>query len=173
MQFFKIISFIVLLSILTFSSSCKKDDASPSNQFTLNGESFDLSQGFIEEYGDNGNDSYDFDVTLLSSGINYSESQSFSGSGNILYLDLNTSSEDGLVSGKYNYANDRDVFTLVDAIIATDYDVINETGNEFEVIGGSVDLDVDGSEVTIDFDLTLSNNTSVTGRFKGPLLAID
>ncbi|MGB1242498.1 MAG: hypothetical protein ACPG49_08255 [Chitinophagales bacterium] len=176
MQLFKVTLFVVSLFFIALSPSCKKDDASPNNQnqFTLNEESFEISKGFIEEYGSNGNDSYDFDVSLVSSDINYNQTEGdFSGTGNVIYLDLNTSSENGLVSGTYNYSDDRDTFTLVAAAVATNYDTENETGSNFAVTGGSVDVDVDGSNVSFEFNLTISNNATVTGSFKGSLLSID
>ncbi|GJM33751.1 MAG: hypothetical protein DHS20C18_27520 [Saprospiraceae bacterium] len=165
-------SFIGLLSVTMMLQSCKKDDDSgtPKNEFTLNGESFELGKGFLAEYGENGNGSYDFDVTLTSSSITYNEiSQEFNGQGDVIYLDLNTSSESGLVDGTYNFSSDREAFTMVYGEIGVDVDAMTGAGDVYEVIGGTVTIEVDGNETLVEFDLTLSDNTKVTGRFKGVL----
>lgn len=176
----KRVTFMIMFSVfslaLTLAPSCKKDDkANPDkNHFVLNGETFDLAKGFIEDFGDNGNGSYDFDVYLTSSDINYSDLlQEFNGTGEFIFIDFNTSSESGLVKGTYTYSNERNAFTFVDGTVGKDYDLLTFIGEDYDVIGGTVDVEINGSEVILDFDLTISNNTSVTGRFKGPLRSVD
>jgi hypothetical protein len=166
--------FLLGLSVLLVYSGCNKDDDDGvSNKFVLNGESYALSKGYIEDYGANGNGSYDFDITLTSSDINYSDAQGlFSGTGDFIYLDLNSSLASGLVEGTYSFSSTRDAFTLVDGTVGTNYDLMVFTGEDFSVVGGSVDIEIKGNETYISWNLTISNGTMVTGEFQGILREI-
>ncbi len=174
MKKFTFLAFLGVLSLSILLPSCNKDDDnSISNEFLLNGNNYALSKGFIEDFGDNGNGSYDFDVVLTSSSINYSDATGdYSGTGDLIYLDLNSSSETGLVSGTYNYSSNRSALTFVDAQVATDFNALTLTGDTFEVVGGTVEIEINGNEVTIDFNLTLAGNNTVEGNYKGTLRPI-
>lgn len=156
-------------------TACGNDDdeLEVRDEFQFNDTSYALSKGFLQDYGANQNPSFDWDVTLTSEDILYSEtSASFNGSGDVIYLDLNTSSADGLVDGVYNFASERNSFTLVQGIIGLSYDLGNATGEDFTVIGGRVEITTDGTEKLIEFDLTASNGQPVTGQWKGNLRRI-
>lgn len=174
MKHFTQLTFLLAILTLTLTTSCKKDD-DKSSSISFAGESYSLDKGFLSNYGDNGNGSYDFDVLLTTDGINYSDIEGeFTGTGDGVYLDLNTSSANGLVSGTYTYSSDRDAFTFVDAFVFSDYNLDDFTvGQDFEVIGGEVTIEVDGSNYTIEFDLTLSDNSTSTGKYEGGLRAAD
>ncbi|MEL6837539.1 MAG: hypothetical protein AAFP77_31310 [Bacteroidota bacterium] len=163
--------FALSLSVLFLYSSCNKDDDdSVRNEFTLNGDSYQLAKGFMTEYGSNGNGSFDFDVELTSSTVNYNDFDgSFSGTGDVIYFDLNTSLETGLVNGTYNFSSDRNAFTFVDGAVATNYDADTESGDVFAVVGGSVEIEIRGNETYFSWNLTISNGTTVTGEFQGIL----
>lgn len=166
--------FVLFLALGVLSTSCGNDDdggASSSNSFTLNGNSFDLERGFLTDFGENIDGSFDFDVTLTSSDIDFDGSTGYlSGMGDVVYLDLNSSSADGLVAGTYAFANDREAFTFVDATVGTDVDVYTGSGTSFLVTGGTVDVAISGSTTSLDFTLTLSNNDTVTGNWSGVLV---
>jgi len=160
-----------LLSFMLLISACKKDkEESNLNQFTLNEESYDLAKGFLVEYGENSNGSYDWDVTLTSSSISYSESLGdFTGQGDAIYMDLNTSSATGLVAGTYNYSTIRDAFTFVVALAATDAIISSGTGTFVDLTAGTIDVSVNGNETTFDLDLRTSTGETLTGNFTGTL----
>ena len=166
--------FVLFLALGVISTSCNKDDdgdSSSANSFTLDGTSYDLANGFLTDFGDNGNGSFDFDVTLTSSSITADGTTGyFTGTGDIVYLDLNSSSADGLVAGTYNFANNRDVFTLVDGTVGTEVDASNGDGTSFDVTAGTVEVAINGSSTSFDFTLTLSNNEIVTGSWEGVLV---
>lgn len=167
--FFLLASF----AILAYTGCNKDDDDALRSEFVLNGTTYSLAKGFIEDYGANGNGSFDFDVTLTSSGVNYSEAQgTFSGMGDFVYLDLNSSLETGLVAGTYNFSSDRNAFTIVDGAIGTDYDLNLGTGEDFTVNGGSVEVELIGNETRFSWSLNISNGTIVTGDFQGILRPI-
>lgn len=174
MKKFTLLAFLGVLSLTLVMPSCKKDkDNSVKNEFVLDGKSYDLDKGFLIDFGDNGNGSFDFDVVLSSSTINYSDATGyFNGVGDFIYLDLNSSSDAGLVSGTYNFSSNRDVFSFVDGQVAIGYDIGTLTGEDFEVNGGTVEVEVNGNEVTIDCNLTLSGGGTVEGNYKGTLRKI-
>lgn len=139
------------------------------NEVTTNGESFSLNKGFLESYGENGNGSFDWDVTLTSSDVTYDQSQAeFEGNGTVVYLDLNTNSATGLVDGTYNYDPVRDAFTMVAGSIGFDFELNSQTGVGFSITAGSVTI----TGEKIDFDVTLSNGNNAVGNYTGALTSI-
>lgn len=171
----QLIFFLVGTVALFAYTGCNKDDddAGTKNEFVLNETTYELAKGFIQDYGANGNGSFDFDVTLTSEGVNYSDAQGiFSGTGEFIYLDLNSSLATGLVAGTYNFSSDRNAFTLVDGSIGTDYDLATFTGEDFSVIGGTVEVELVGNETRLSWSLSISNGTTVTGEFQGILRSI-
>jgi len=169
--------YIAIIGVLIFGilfNSCKKEDKEPSNSFRYDGTNYSLDKGYLENWGVNTNGSYDFDVYLGSSNIQYSASnEEFLGIGDVLYLDLNTSSANGLVNGTYNYSSDRNAFTFVDGVVGIDVDLSDVENEEFvEVVGGTIEVLVDGNTYTLEFDLTTESNTKITGRYKGTLTLI-
>ena len=169
------IPLIALFVILSLFSCKKEEGVSPSSMygFVLNGETYSLEKGFLEDFGENSDGSFDFDIFLASSEIGYSAAaEDFNGKGNFIYLDLNTSSANGLDDGRYDYANDRRAFTLVDATVGTHFDLSEETGDIYEVLEGTVDIKVEGDETFVEFELILPNNVKVEGSFRGVLRSI-
>ena len=172
MKTLKLPVYLVLFTLLISLFSCSEDDPPPpQNYFNLDGTQYTVAKGYIQPWGENSNGSYDFDIWLVSSGINYSTSSGeFFGIGELVYIDLNTSSANGLVNGTYNYSSYRDAFTFTDGIIGIQIDAANQTGDEVvEIVGGSIVVKVTGNDVTLDFDLTTSKNTNVKGNFTGSL----
>lgn len=166
----KNLTLLTLLSMLLFLSSCKKDDEGPSNTFTFDGNTITLANGYITNYGNNGNDSYDFDVLLTSETIIYDQTtEEFTGNGDILYLDLNSSLSTGLEVGNYIYNEEREAFTLVDAEAILNANLEQESGTEITLVGGSVEVSFDGDETILKFDLTSEENKNLKGEFKGIL----
>lgn len=164
---------LAMIGLLALSCNDDDDDNTPSNQFTYDGTTYELSQGLLEEYGDNGNGSFDFDVTLLTSGINFNNTTGeATGEGSGVYLDLNSPSEEGLVNGTYTFGDERDAFIMVDAEIVTDYDFEAGTGQIISVVDGTVELTEDEGVYSISFELTASNNETITGTYNGELREI-
>ncbi|AZQ43273.1 hypothetical protein [Nonlabens ponticola] len=167
---------ILLLALFSISLSCTSDDDNDDdnnigeNFFTLGDDDYALTQGFIEDYGDNGNDSYDFDITLLGDGFEVDfDSEEIRGKGDAIYLDLNSDDMEDLSDGTYVFAQDRDSFTLVDAAVIIDYDIQEETGTQLAVIGGEVILSKSGNDYDITFDLDTQDRRTVTGSYRGSL----
>lgn len=172
---------VYLLTIALFFAStiaCENgkdtgDDENPQNYFTLSGETYELAKAFIEPWGENDNGSYDFDIYLVSKEIQHSTSSGeFFGIGDVVYIDLNTSSANGLVNGTYNYSSERNAFTFTYGMAGADLNAAEEEGDITEIVGGTVQIKVEGNITTIDFQLTTESNTTVEGNFTGNLTFI-
>ncbi|MGB3616645.1 MAG: hypothetical protein WBA12_00875 [Catalinimonas sp.] len=154
--------------------SCRENDPEPENRFVFDGDTYELTKGFLEDFGYNGifsgEETYGFDVMLISDGINYNAaSEDFEGSGSLVFMDLSSTLENDLVAGTYRFSSSRGAFSLVDGVVGVNYNIADETGELLDVIGGEVTVSVDGADYTFDFDLTLDNNTTVEGRYVGTL----
>ena len=132
--------YTTLFLVLTGSmlNACKSDDDSSdndtSNELSINGETFELNDsGVLTSYGDNDNGSFDWDVDIF-------------GSEAFVYLDLNTSSENGLVSGTYTYSSMREAFTFVDGEVS-----FGDDESYYDLQDSTIEIDVDGDTVSIQF----------------------
>ena len=178
MKKFKLLSIIFIAVLGTVTTSCSSDDdnipaVTIANEVTYDGNTYTLSKGFLEDYGDNGNGSYDFDVTLVSSGINYdSTNAAFTGSGQVLYLDLNSDNMAALSNGTYNFSTTRTAFSLVNAVVVVDFDATAQTGTGVQATGGSVVLTKDGTEYTILVECTIASGDTISGSYEGTLTTI-
>ena len=153
---------IIFTTTLLFATaflfqSCDNDDDKNSgsdfnNEVTIDGTFYQLNDsGFLEEYGENEDGSFDWDVELV-------------GPEAYVYLDLNTTSADGLVEGTYTYSNVREAFSFVDAEIGFDDD------NYFALEAGTIEIDVDGDTVSIEFTVISSedgNDTEIECEWSG------
>ena len=148
-------------------SSCKKDEKNK-NEFKFDGSTITLDKGFIEDYGENFDGSYDFDVWLFSENINFVDDE-LTGSGDGIYLDLNTADQTGLEEGTYIWSEDRAKFTIVDGGAILNADILMETGEEIIFTNGSVDISFDGDKTVLEFDMITEGNKTLTGKFKGVL----
>lgn len=162
--------FMLLLAVAMTSVSCNKDDDDngSGDSFTYNGTTYDLSQGYIISYGNNGNESFDFDVVLVSEGLVLDADGDFSGTGDYVLLDLNTNSSAGLVDGTYTYdedEEDRDSFILTFGDAGINFNPASGSGTLLEANAGTVT--VDGDEIT--FDLTIPGGQKIEGSFEGML----
>jgi hypothetical protein len=177
MKKIKLFSIIFIAALATVTTSCDPDDdiaaVALANEVTYDGSTYALSKGFLEDYGDNGNGSYDFDVTLVSSGINYdSTNAEFTGSGQVLYLDLNSDSMAGLSNGTYNFSTARTEFSLLTAVVVVDFDATAMTGTGVQATGGNVVLTKNGTQYTILVECTIASGGTISGSYEGTLTTI-
>jgi len=171
----KLKSLLITLCVLSVViSSCKKDedkDSDLSNYFTYSGNTYELGKGVVTDWGENeGLNTYDFDVLLFSSTIQYNAtSDEYTGQGHIMYLDLNSTSANGLVNGTYTYSENRGAFTFVDGQIGINFNISTFAGTILDLSGGRVIIKVSGNVTSLEFDLTTGTNAKVTGKFSGQL----
>ncbi|WP_020538767.1 hypothetical protein [Lewinella cohaerens] len=167
--------FFALIAMIAFTvfSGCNKDDddmgTTVKNEFTYDGTTYSLAKGYLNDVGANFNSTHDFDVFLASTGVSKSGS-SLTGTGDLIYLDLNTNSATGLEVGTYNWSDTRTAFSIVPGSqIYTDYNFGSFTGTTISATAGTVDVAIDGMETTVTFNLTTSDGKTVTGEWKGVL----
>jgi len=179
--------FVITVLSIAFIG-CKKEDedeAVKKNSFTYDSKSYDTPKGYIEDYGANeDNQSADFDVVFCSSSISYNATEEqFIGKGNLVSIDLNSSSLTELVSGTYTYDASLDTDdnatrkpdTFVYATVLADYDFANGTGTQDssgENTKGSVIINKTESTYEISYNFTLETGKNVEGFYKGTLKAI-
>jgi hypothetical protein len=170
MKNFKLVALIFIIVLGTFTTSCDNDDdAVPVaivNEFTYQGTAYNLSQGILQDYGDNGNGSYDFDIILFSDDFTIDLiNDEITGRGDAVYLDLNSDNMADLSDGTYVFDINRDAFV----IILLDYDPQAPYGTAVEASSGEVILTKSGVEYTISFDLSAPNGDAIIGQYKGTL----
>ena len=168
---------MLLIAVGMIFISCNKDDEGelPTNGFTYDGTTYALAGGFIEDFSENfGLNSRDYDIYLVSSGISYSQTnEEFTGSGEIIYLDLNVNSTSQFVPGTFTWSTTRLPNTIVDGGIGIACNVVSGSCSfEDDANGGTVTVSQNGTTFIIDFTLTLSNGQAVTGSYSGTLQQI-
>ncbi len=172
MKNFNLLPFILLLAIAVILPSCSKDDDdSTTNSFTFDGTTSNIANAFAFPFGSNGtvngSETFDIDIYLASEGITKGN-EGLDGTGDFLYLDLNSGSST-LESGTYRWSNDRRALSIVDAEAGRDYDITNFSGSSVDATSGSVEVEVSGSEVTLTINLESSDGSPITGSYKGSL----
>lgn len=177
----KILLFLFLSGIFFIACNKDDDDNGTKNSVSFDGETYELSTGFIEEYGQNDDNSADFDIIFASSGIVYDEKEDeYTGTGEAIYLDLNSPSLTELAAGTYTYDGlyysdpdaTRQPNTFVDAGLFIGFNIETENGATYwsdENSTGTVKISKSGSTYTIEFTFTVDGGKEVRGYFEGPL----
>jgi hypothetical protein len=171
---------ILLLAAPILFVSCSDDDDDDdngkTNEFTLDGTDYGLNSGIIENYGQWSDDEdYNFDVTLLGSGLTYDATEDeFTGTGSAIYFEMYSASMDDLQAGTYNYDADETGAggTFDIGMIVIDYDSSTELGTYNYCTAGTVVVAKSGSDYEFTITLTMNGNT-VTGYYKGALTELD
>lgn len=168
--------FFALFAITAFTvfSGCEKDEpAEPTftSEFTYDGTKYELVNGYYNNLGAVGSGNYDWDVVLSSKDVIFDENNRLVGTGEYIYLDLNANSAENLLPGTYNWATQRDAFTLVSGSeITVAYNIATFEGTRDRVNGGTVTVAADGAETTISFTLNTEAGKTVTGQWRGELV---
>jgi hypothetical protein len=110
----------------TFKGPVEIHDHAPAGPFAstvlVDGLYYRLMQGYLDYYEENdGGISEDYDINLISEGIIYDEEEeSFSGTGLIIYFDLNSTPGESFQTGTYTFNSVRNPFSLVVATFTVD-----------------------------------------------------
>ena len=165
---------ILLLGVALLTTSCNDDeDDARANAADINGTTVTLTEAVTVTYGENYYEgSYDWDIFLTTEGLDIDITSGFSGIGSFVYLDLNTNSQGGLVSGTYNWGDiyERDAFTIVDGTVSINLDTSIETADySMEAASGTVIVNVGESETEFDINLTMDDGEILTAYYKGAL----
>jgi hypothetical protein len=159
---------VVALALTLTAISCSKDEATKKNHMKFDNTEYDISKGIIKYYGQYNQSppSYNFDIYLFSSGINY-DGSAFSGTGTYFYLEMFSSSSAELVSGTYTFNSLSENPNMFDyGVLRLNYNT--ELQVNHLVSSGTVKIVKTDAvyEITID---CISNGKSLTGYYKGTL----
>lgn len=177
------VKFIALLATLVlFFTSCKKDkddEPATTSTFAIDGKSFTLTTGFIDDYGSSGVDTdthYNYDFYMLDGTLNTTTG----GYQNIkvaLYFELFSPGTTNFKVGKFNFIDSDDIntdadvankyyFEYADAYFDLDGDNTDDENEFFEVIGGSITVSGGtNNNYTVDIDVTLNDNKTIKAKF--------
>jgi len=173
---------LALISISIVFAGCKKDEENdaPKNQMTIDGTEYELSQGVIENYGVwQSSEGYNFDVTLLTSGITIHVVNdiidSLSGIGSGVVFELYSYDSTNLASEIYDLDKDGNGTpgTFTYGSVAIDYNVGTQQGTEKEFTEGILNVARDGENFQLSFECKTEDGTTVTGYYDGVLQAFD
>lgn len=180
----KTINHLAIILIVCFSiAGCKKDkkvDETTKNYLKVGGTEYDISKGILENYGEVGS-AFQIDLNLVSSDIimneNNGEITTFSGIGHEIYFDFFSSSSDKLALGDYAYDNTWNAGTFDYADYVLNWNYTKEPDfhniNYIEITSGSVKILKNGPEYELTFSGKNSDNTTITGYYKGVLKYYD
>jgi hypothetical protein len=170
--------FIILLCLAI--EGCKddsSDDGSTKNAMKVDGTDYDLSKGFVINYGDY-NSVFAIDLFLISPGLTVHEFEglpdSASGTGQLLTFEIFSSSGDKIAVGDYVYSDSENVGTFYYSGYMLNW---NATQNPFadltEISSGTLNVINSGAQYEISFSGKDSNNKDISGYYKGSLKYYD
>ncbi len=168
---------IVVLLFISLFSACEITSPIEDNPFTgsfvFSGTTYSIVSGNIEDYQNVGSP-YNLGIYLMGQGMGFDTVNSvFTGLGDIVVLDLNSSTAGDFTNGTYSWWDGTTVgtFEAEAADFYIDYNTGDDSFSDFAIgAGGSVTISKSGSIYTISFTiLDGSGATIVTGSGQGEL----
>ncbi|MBC8487341.1 MAG: PKD domain-containing protein [Bacteroidetes bacterium] len=169
------------VEMTAYSKNGKKSDnatasitVTKANEIRYDGNKYPLTKGYLENYGDwDGSEVYyNFDVTLVDDGITITQDDAM-GTGNLIYLELWSSSSTGLVPGTYTFADNYAAQTFSWGETGFNYNIATDIGTLYECTGGTVTISQSGTDYIFDVILTLATGKTVNAYYKGSLIYYD
>lgn len=155
-------------------TGCEKDEPESSkNLFTIDGKSYTLSGGIVinlMDYYKNGTGV--FYVKLHTPNITLSETNDYSGKGNMLTLILISPTMQGLYEGEYTFQTSRSAYSFLFGVALMNYDASTENSDDYKTDSsstGKVNVEMDLNFYKIDFEFTTTDNKKVKGHYEGLL----
>lgn len=174
-----ILTLLVVISFFNLTS-CSSDDNKPDpkkNEIETNEKNIPITnirifnEGSFNTIDVNGTPTEVVEYVLyIMNGLDISNDQEFSNKGDYLILVLTSPSENKLTSGTYNYNQNSDGFLLDEGAYLLNYDATqgdDRPDRDVEIASGSITVDRDEDNYTIQINLKDSNNNNVTGFYKG------
>jgi hypothetical protein len=180
-----VILIFTIVSILVTFTSCKKDedenDSQVSGTAVIDGSTVSFTKGYLVNFGMWEEGIYNFDITLVSEGIDFMNE---TGTGDLINFKLQTSSEN-FQGGTFTYNSNAGIntFNYVELIINGNWE--NQTASHsYVAINGTLSISLSDGTYNINFsfmgqemDLTnyvdpIGSPKSITGSFSGPLTPI-
>jgi hypothetical protein len=166
---------LMLLLVIVLASGCKDDDddKTPSNQMTIAGTDYEMSQAVLENYGQYSGTGYNFDLILLSPGFVIHEANgeldSVSGVGSGLSFEIFTATQEMLSSGDYTYDADgsENPGTFDEGTAVVEFNTATEDGTSYDINSGKLTVEKSGTTYIFSFEGTAGNNVKITAYYKG------
>jgi hypothetical protein len=170
-----LLNLAVLLFAILVIAGCKKDsnDTTPSNSLQVDGNKYDLSHGFVINYGP-GNSVYNMEIALLSPGITIHDidgyPDSISGTGHVILFSVMTSGTDKITPGDYTYDFSYNAGTFDYGMYKLNWNTTGNPNPDFvEITSGTIKIMNSGTTYELSFTGKDSNNKAISGYFKGSL----
>lgn len=163
---------ILLGGILIVSCDKEENDNTSYNYLKVGDTEYDLLQGVLENFGNHGDMSCKFDLTLLSSGFTIHESggvfDSISGTGHGIYFVLYSSQSEKLDIGDYVYDSDGSynsgTYDYADGVL--NYNTQTKEGTYLEILSGTLSISQNAETYEISFK---DNDDEISMYYKGSL----
>lgn len=170
-----VLNLVAILLLCSAIAGCKKNnnDQTTKSYLKVDGIEYDISQGFIIDYGPY-NAVYSIDLYLASSGIIFHEigglPDSVSGTGNGMTFEILSSDNGKLALGDYIYSDSDDGGTFYYAEYIVNWNATQQPDAEFlEIVSGTMKVIQNGAEYELSFSGTNINNKPISGYYKGKL----
>ncbi|PZD79001.1 hypothetical protein [Mesonia sp. K7] len=156
MNLIKKITLVCFLAIAAIA--CSNDDdngSSKKNEFTYDGTSYELSLGYLEDFGEFSEGVYNFDIYLLSSNAE-----------NGMYFEMFTDNQNKLEVGTYTLSNSGNANTFSSSS-EIGINLNSENEKYYEITEGTVEI-LSNDTYKIEFEGT-ANGKAFSGYYKGSL----
>ena len=176
--------YLLILSIFTVFAitSCSSDDDSGSNSngtnassdsyLEIEGDNYQLRSGVIEDYGEGSNETFNFDITLISTNVTsingefIPEGDSYTG----IYFELWSDNSSDLAEGTYSYSNSEDGFTYTYSEIHKDISTDTFTGEYIDITSGELEVNKNGNNYEFTFTGTTFDGDDISMYYSGSLV---
>jgi hypothetical protein len=163
MKSLKIYQFISLIALFFLLASCKKDDeAGIKNQITFGDKSFEIVKGELDyiSQANNSPSTYRFSIELAGSS-----------SGDVMDIDMFSSSQTEIAPGIYQYDNypnnSKNAFTFGYSVLYINFFEVD--GETVYPKSGTIEIKESGTTYEIVIDCAVNTGAKITGYYKGSL----
>ncbi|MBV6646220.1 MAG: hypothetical protein KI790_12265 [Cyclobacteriaceae bacterium] len=172
---YKFVALLLLMTSVALFTSCSDDDETKklaSGSFSFDGTTYDVNSGYIVDFGA-GSTHFNYDFYLTDGSVSLGgfgvevENETFE-----LYLELYSNGTDGFTTGTFQYVPFGEDRTGLNYFDQLDLELPNTADIAIASLIESGTVTVTGSETnyTIDLDLDLTENRTLSGEVSGEFL---
>ncbi len=166
----------IFLLVFLLLLACNKDNGTGNgtNSFTYQGTTYELNEGLIWLTN------LWFKIELYSPGVEMTAGipgvePEYSGAVHFIYFGYMLPETSGEISeGEYTYSvSGIEPYTFTAGVIALDLDLTDYSGTIRDITSGTVNVQKDGENWVIDFDVILNDGETFTGNYTGDIYIWD